>query len=123
MTTKTQTTHTPGQLRTTEDAHGRGRIYAGDLWIGTTWKATGEGNDAPLVPAVANAARLAACWNACLDINPEAVPDLLDCAKRFDRAIGFFVAALTADHPVAKDLLGLREVARAAIAKAEGGAA
>lgn len=28
------------------------------------------------------AARLVACWNACIGINPEAVPDLLDLGKK-----------------------------------------
>ena len=48
-----------------------------------------------------------------------AAPDLLDVAKRLDDAVGFFVAALPTNHAVAKDLIGLRDLARAAIAKAE----
>ncbi len=52
-----------------------------------------------------------------------AAPDLYDVCKRLDDAVGFFVAALPTNHAVAKDLLGLRDAARAAIAKAEGGAA
>lgn len=48
---------------------------------------------------------------------------LLDACRRFEAAVGFMVAGLPANHAVAKDLIGLREVARAAIAKAEGGAA
>lgn len=52
-----------------------------------------------------------------------AAPDLLDVAKRLDDAVGFFLAALPTNHAVAKDLIGLRDVARASIAKAEGGAA
>lgn len=68
----------------------------------------------------ANAFRLAACWNACIGINPEAVPELVDFAKRTEAAIGFLVAALPTNHAVAKDLIGLREFARSAIAKAKG---
>ena len=53
----------------------------------------------------ANADRLAACWNACAGINPEAVPDLLAALKA------------AAAYPVSGNWY---EQASIAIAKAEG---
>lgn len=49
-----------------------------------------------------------------------AAPDGYDFAARFEAAGGFLVAGLPANHAVAKDLLGLRDVARAYLAKARG---
>ncbi len=49
-----------------------------------------------------------------------AAPDGYDFASRFEAAVGFLVAGLPANHAVAKDLLGLRDVARAYLAKARG---
>lgn len=49
-----------------------------------------------------------------------AAPDGYDFASRFEAAVGFMVAGLPANHAVAKDLLGLRDVARAYLAKARG---
>lgn len=49
-----------------------------------------------------------------------AAPDLLDFTRRFESSAGFFIAALPTNHGVAKDLIALRELARAAIAKAKG---
>ena len=50
-----------------------------------------------------------------------AARDLLNFAKRFDAAVGVLIAGLSTNHAVAKDLIGLRDVARSAIARAEGG--
>jgi len=52
-----------------------------------------------------------------------AAPDLLDFAARFEAAVGFLVAGLPTNHAVAKDLIGLRDLARAALSKAKGGEA
>ena len=52
-----------------------------------------------------------------------AAPDLLDFAARFEAAVGFLVAGLPTNHAVAKDLIGLRDTARAALSKAKGGEA
>lgn len=62
-----------------------------------------------------NGRRIVACVDACEGINPEAVPDLLEVAQR--------LAAWESDPDrYGGDLADLAHKARAAIAKAEGGA-
>lgn len=97
--------HTPGSWEYQIDDHGRGRIYAGELWIGTTWKATGEGNNSPLAPADANAALIAAA------------PDLLEHCRTM-------LSWWEKNSDVLKRFPTLAiDAIRAAILKAEGGAA
>ena len=67
--------------------------------------------------AEADASRIVSCVNACDGINPEAVPDLLAACKAVDDA---WTGGENGDWRGALDrALGM---ARAAIAKAEGGA-
>ena len=105
-----ESTHTPGPWTFKLDAHGRGIINANGCWIGTTWTKTDD-DVAVTYPAEANARLIAAA------------PDLLDFAARFEAAVGFLVAGLPTNHAVAKDLIGLRDTARAALSKAKGGEA
>ena len=52
--------YTPGPWVTKTDGHGRGRIYRGDLWLATAWISIGNGNNAPPLPAEANARLISA---------------------------------------------------------------
>ncbi len=62
-----------------------------------------------------DAARITACVNACKGINPDAVPELLQTLDRI--ASGEFAANVTP----AEQVSAMRNIARAAIAKATGG--
>lgn len=62
--------HTPGPWTVQVDAHYRGRIKAGELWLATAWTVTREGNDSPALPAIANARLMSAA------------PDLLEACKQ-----------------------------------------
>lgn len=53
--------------------------------------------------ATADAERLAACWNACLDINPEAVPELL---KAHDTNVADALECFANTPPEAEDEQG-----------------
>jgi len=70
--------------------------------------------------AIANAERLAACWNACEGINPEAVKDLLEAC----RALVLEWNSCFEGQDTGYDGTPLHDcvmLASAAIAKAEGG--
>lgn len=97
--------HTPGPWEERTDAHGRGRISAGGVWIATTWLATGDGNDAPQLPARANARLIAAA------------PDLLEALKAIVKSLADQDDEGLIEH--AQQMID----ARAAIAKVKGGAA
>jgi hypothetical protein len=75
--------HTDGPWEMHTDAHGRGLIYAESRWLATTWRANGEGNDAPYLPSEANARLIAAA------------PEMLEALK-ISRGN---VASLNAAHP------------------------
>lgn len=121
MTTKTQT-HTEGRLTpvTGQGAHHRD-IYlrVGGRREDGTWPAIAKccsSNIGARVVVEGNGNRLAACWNACLGINPEAVPDLLAALRHCDRLAGCQGNA----EDIWLALGEIRTIARAAIAKAEG---
>jgi hypothetical protein len=64
-----------------------------------------------MASATCNAERIRQCWNACLGINPEAVPDLLAALH------------LIADAHANCGMTYCQDVASDAIARAKGGAA
>lgn len=102
-----QPKHTPGQLHI--DSFGQ---CAATLIGGSPPESVATVDASKTARGRANAARLVACWNAYLDINPDAVPELLAIVK----------AELDSGRNFGGDgNLYLR--ARDAIAKAEGGAA
>ena len=92
--------HTDGPWKIHTDAHGRGLIYAEGRWLATTWRANGEGNDAPYLPSEANAHLIAAA------------PDLLVALKQC-------VPLIVAHANYSAEGVGTLQVVRAAIAKAE----
>lgn len=61
------------------------------------------------------------CWNACIGINPEAVPDLLAALQNLDREItALEMFGETGNTASAANVEAARVAARAAIAKATG---
>jgi hypothetical protein len=77
--------HTPGPWVANTDAHGRGRVYSAGNWLATTWLATGDGNDAPQLPALANAHLIAAA------------PEMLETLKRLRKMCADFGAKTACD--------------------------
>jgi hypothetical protein len=109
----TQAAHTPGPLT----------ISKGEMTIflvlnGTNIGAVGGAN--PI--GTANAARIAACWNACEGLaDPSVLPELV-------RALEWAIRELNGQNRYDEDVAGEQEencyrMARAALAKVKGGAA
>jgi hypothetical protein len=114
MQTETQPKHTPGRLNLSSKGDGR-------IWIEAA-NDTAEDiavlvMDDHQIKNAANAARLVACWNACEGINPEAVPELLEACK----ALLSFAESVRPGGAVLRTDPDL-PAARAAVARAEGGA-
>ena len=104
--------HTPGPWVANTDAHGRGRIYGAGNWLATTWIATGDGNNAPQLPALANARLIAAA--------PDLLEALVELSKSF---IGTYVDDPRSDNEIDLHRAFWEKRASAAIAKATGDAA
>jgi hypothetical protein len=97
------TQHTPGPWEARTDAHGRGLIYAEGNWLASTWRANGNGNNAPHLPSKANARLIAAA------------PDLLEALQLCE---GNIASLLWSAHPKVYGMW--LDVVRAAIDKAIG---
>lgn len=101
-------------------AHTPGRLTVGGIKIfGAEMSAFVE-SDASEAQAMVNAARLAACWNACEGIaNPAGVSDAIAALRDFANEHDAWLDAMerqTFDDP----LTDAREAARKAIASLEG---
>lgn len=74
------TKHTPGKLIASGN-----RVYMGAAVERREVAVATKADPVIRYAAEANAAHIAACWNACEGINPEAVPMLLDMAELMSR--------------------------------------
>lgn len=86
MPTKTQPKHTPGPLHiihepTLSTVHIRIENIDAAPIASLFYSSGGSRPQLGRELVEANAARIVACWNACVGINPEAVPELLAACK------------------------------------------
>ena len=109
--------HTPGPWHYQIDSHRRGRVFAGNMWLATTWTFPGDYGVGTPLPAGANARLIAAA------------PDLLAaCKAALELAEGDDPGAGCDTREEAEAARcrwreSIEQSIRAAIAKAEGGAA
>ena len=96
--------HTPGPWTAELDAHGRGRIKGDRCWVATTWT-TADDDSNKRYPAEANALLIASAPDLL-----EALTKLLDMHDRCDAGFA----------PTVELRFAIRDMARAAIAKATG---
>lgn len=109
-----ETKHTPGpwhQKHTVGIFDGFGREI---LWIDV------RGALGDIDTREANAARIVACVNACEGINPEAVKDLLEALEAIKKEAADLGDGAPDAPYLAKEMLNIEGIAKAAIAKAKG---
>lgn len=114
-----KTKHTPGPLsllytQTTYRIAGGGDDMGGRHEVAVVYHDADPRERESNPNASHDAARLVACWNGCLDVNPEAVPDLIAFTED--------VRTWLISPDLRRDTIqGFWEKANAALAKAKGG--
>ena len=101
--------HTPGLLRV--------KLNARD--VETIAPYCGERPVVAHCLTLEDAEHVVACWNACKDINPEAVPELLKALKGLLESLGAPVPSAEDGYAVAGEVMAAEDSALAAIAEAE----